>query len=118
MDEAIRAIEAESEAKALAPDENYPLILMAGRHMDFNANTLMRNPEWNKGRRACTLAIHPRDASNLGLADGSAARVVTEAGQVTAEVEITDEAREGHVVIPHGFGWCTTDRSTASMSIA
>jgi anaerobic selenocysteine-containing dehydrogenase len=77
---------------------------MAGRHMDTNANTDMRDPKWNEGRRACTLAMHHRDADALGLADGQMVRVVTEAGQETIEVEVTAGARQGQVVIPHGFG--------------
>jgi len=30
--------------------------------------------------------------------------VTTEAGSVTVELEITEEARKGSVIIPHGFG--------------
>ncbi len=37
------------------PDE-FPMIPNAGRHMDYNVNTLMRNPEW---KRACTVAVSP-----------------------------------------------------------
>ena len=64
----------------------------------------MRNPEWNKGRRACTLAMNPSDATSLELKDGQAVRVVTEAGEEQAELKVTDEARAGQVIIPHGFG--------------
>ena len=91
----IRAIDpAEEEAQLRLPAE-FPLILMAGRHMDTNANTDMRDPKWNEGRRACTLAMHHRDAEALGLADGQMVRVVTEAGQETIEVEVTAGARQG-----------------------
>ena len=100
----VQGIEPESEAEALRRDRDYPLILMAGRHMDMNANTLMRNPAWNEGRRACTLAMHPDDAGSLGLEDGRRVRVTTEAGAVVVELEVTDTAMPGHVVIPHGFG--------------
>jgi anaerobic selenocysteine-containing dehydrogenase len=79
-------------------------VLMAGRHMDMNANTLMRNPVWNKDRRACTLVMSPVDAEALGLADGRMVTVSTEAGSVEIEVEVTGSARPGHVSIPHGFG--------------
>ena len=77
---------------------------MAGRHIDTNANTLMRDPAWNQGRRTCTLAMHPRDAEVLGLRDGDRARVITEAASAEVEVEVTESSRPGHVVIPHGFG--------------
>ena len=92
------------EAAALALPAEYPLILMAGRHMDTNSNTNLRDPAWNRGRRPCTLAMHPLDAESLGLADGQMVRVITEAGEETIEVEVSADARRGQVVIPHGFG--------------
>jgi len=104
VDDWIREINPADEEERLKPDENFPLILMAGRHMDMNANTGMRDPAWNEGRRACTLAMHPADAEELGLADRQMVKVVTEAGEETIEVEVARDARRGHVVIPHGFG--------------
>ncbi len=94
----------ESEEKALAPDPQFPLLLIAGRHMKTNANTLMRNPEWNKRLRACTLLMHPADAKGLGLEDGQQVLITTEAGQETLELEVSKTARKGQVVMPHGFG--------------
>ena len=98
------SITPESEQAALDADSKWPLILMSGRHMDTNANTLMRDPAWNEGRRACSLAMNPADAEKLGLADGQQVKVITEAGEEIAELEITDQARQGQVIIPHGFG--------------
>ena len=92
------------EADALAPDPDFPLILMAGRHVRTNANTLMRNPEWNQGRRTCTLSMHADDAAALKLADGQQVKVITAAGRETIELEVSSRARVGHVVMPHGFG--------------
>jgi anaerobic selenocysteine-containing dehydrogenase len=100
----IRKINSVDEEEQLKPNEWFPLILMAGRHMDMNANTMMRDPAWNAGRRACTLAINPLDAEQLGLADRQMVKVITEAGEETVEVEITTDARKGQVIIPHGFG--------------
>ena len=67
----------------MAPDAAFPLILMAGRHCDDNANTLMRDPEWIRGRRTGCLAVHPLDAADLDLADGETARLTTQAGEAT-----------------------------------
>ncbi|MDI6741642.1 MAG: molybdopterin-dependent oxidoreductase [Smithella sp.] len=100
----LQAINGESEEAALITDPAFPLVLMAGRHTSMNANTLMRDPAWNEGKRACTLAMHPDDAAALNLKDGHQVRVTTEAGSEEIELEITDTARRGHVVIPHGFG--------------
>lgn len=100
----IREVNPADEEEQLKADDKFPLILMAGRHMDMNANTGMRNPAWNEGRRACTLAMNPADAEKLGFADRQMVKVVTEAGEETIEVEVTKNTRKGQVIIPHGFG--------------
>jgi anaerobic selenocysteine-containing dehydrogenase len=100
----INSIEASSEEASLRPDPAFPLILQAGRHMNMNANTLMRDPAWNEGRRDCTLAMHPDDAAPLNLRDGQMVRIVTEAGRAEIELEVTEATRRGQVIIPHGFG--------------
>jgi anaerobic selenocysteine-containing dehydrogenase len=100
----LQAVNGASEEAALITDPAFPLVLMAGRHTSMNANTLMRDPAWNEGKRACTLAMHPDDAAALNLKDGHQVRVTTEAGSEEIELEITDTARRGHVVMPHGFG--------------
>ncbi|HOF05943.1 MAG TPA: molybdopterin-dependent oxidoreductase [Syntrophales bacterium] len=104
LQDELQALDAASEEAALIRDPRFPLILMAGRHMSMNANTLLRDPAWNEGRRACTLAMHPDDAAALQLQDGQQARVTTAAGSEVIEVEITATAHRGQVVIPHGFG--------------
>jgi anaerobic selenocysteine-containing dehydrogenase len=101
----VKSIEPSKEEAALTLDPRYPLILMAGRHIDENANTIMRDPAWNADRsRVCTMTMHPKDAQQRGLQDKQLVRVVTEAGHIEIPVEITEFARPGHVTIPHGFG--------------
>ncbi|MDQ1240023.1 MAG: hypothetical protein QG577_2209 [Thermodesulfobacteriota bacterium] len=101
----VKSIAPSEEREALNKDAEYPLILMAGRHVDENANTIMRDPAWNSDRaRVCTVAMHAEDAAARNLTDGQMVRVLTEAGQVEIELEICDAAHLGHVVIPHGFG--------------
>jgi len=102
--EEARALNAESEAEALRLPAGFPLILSAGRHMKFNANTQMRNPAWNRDKRACTVAVHADDAADLGLSDGQQVRVTTAAGSAVGELEVSDQVRKGTVLIPHGFG--------------
>jgi anaerobic selenocysteine-containing dehydrogenase len=104
VDDWINKINPVDEDGQLKPDEKFPLVLMAGRHMDLNANTGMRDPAWNKGKRACTLAINPLDAETLGLIDKQMVKVTTEAGEEIIETEVTTDARQGQVIIPHGFG--------------
>ncbi|MBI9075229.1 MAG: molybdopterin-dependent oxidoreductase [Desulfatibacillum sp.] len=104
LEEDIKALDADSESAAMVMPKSFPLILNAGRHMDYNANTLMRNPEWNKGKRACTVAMHTEQAKALGLEDGQQVEVTTEAGSARGELQTTDQVRRGTVLIPHGFG--------------
>ncbi len=104
LQDELKNVDAQKEEAALVMPREFPLILMAGRHMSMNANTLMRDPAWNEGKRVCTLAMHPADAESLKLKDGQQVRVTTEAGSEEIELEITDTAKQGHVVIPHGFG--------------
>ena len=104
MEEWIKSIEPESEAAELEKNEQYPLILNAGRHTSMNANTLMRDPSWNEGKRACTLAMNPADAEVYNFTDGQIVRIVTEAGKADVELEVTEGTRKGMVIIPHGFG--------------
>jgi anaerobic selenocysteine-containing dehydrogenase len=105
LEEAVKGINVENEEIGLSPRLDYPLILAAGRHMDYNANSIMRDPAWNEEKsRACTLMMHPDDAAALGLADGQPVTITTEAGSEDIDLEVTDTARPGQVVMPHGFG--------------
>ncbi|MEJ2718740.1 MAG: molybdopterin-dependent oxidoreductase [Deltaproteobacteria bacterium] len=100
----VQSIDAASEEKALVPNPQFPLLLMAGRHFDYNANTIMRDPAWNDGKTRCTLLMHPSDARAIGAADDQMVRVTTDAGTGEIRLKITETARPGHVVMPHGFG--------------
>jgi anaerobic selenocysteine-containing dehydrogenase len=104
LEEEANGLDGASEAEALKMPDAFPLILNAGRHTKHNANTLMRNPEWNKGKRACPVSLSPADAGTLGLHDGQRVRVVTEAGSEVGDLQVTDQVRAGMVLIPHGFG--------------
>ena len=92
------------EVNGLAMPQGFPLVLNAGRHTKYNANTLMRNPEWNKGKRDCTVAINPSDAEAMGLSDGQEVQVTTQAGSASGELQVSEQVREGMALIPHGFG--------------
>ena len=104
MEDLVKDLDAVGEAENLEMPDAFPLILNAGRHMDTNANTLMRNPEWNKGKRACTVAVNAGDAEAFGLIDRQQVRVTTVAGSEVGELQVSDQVRAGTVLIPHGFG--------------
>ncbi len=104
LEEDAKNLNAENEAEDLKLPDEFPLILNAGRHTRYNINTLIRGQEWNKGKRACTVAVNPADAEAMCLADGRNVRVSTEAGSAEGELEVSDRIRKGTVLIPHGFG--------------
>ena len=98
-------IDPAKESEKLKEDEDeYPFILSSGRHWDVNANTQMRDPAWNRGKRACTVIMHPGDAEEFGFSDGQEVRITTEAGEETVELEVTNATRPGYIMISHGFG--------------
>lgn len=105
MTDWIQEIDPVMESEKLKEDEEeHPFIMSAGRHMDYNANTQMRDPAWNEGKRACTVIMHPGDAEKFGFSDGQMVKVTTKAGEETVELQVTTSTRPGYIMIPHGFG--------------
>jgi anaerobic selenocysteine-containing dehydrogenase len=101
----INEIDPARESEKLRKDsEEYPFIMSLGRHCDFNANTQMRDPAWNKGMRACTAMMHPVDAQHFGFSDGQMVKVITDAGEEAIELQVTDTTRLGYIMMPQGFG--------------
>ena len=101
----IQKIDPAIESEKLKEDEKaYPFIMSSGRHMDYNANTSLRDPDWNKGKQACTAIMHPGDAEEFGFNNGQMVKVTTEAGEESVELEVTNSTRPGYIMIPHGFG--------------
>ena len=96
-------VQPRAESLALEPDPEFPFILMAGRHYQYTANSLLRHPGFKKGKNG-ELAVHPDDAVKLGLAQGDDIRITTSAGSVVGPVELDPETRPGFAVAPHGFG--------------
>ena len=105
-----------AEDEALAPDPEFPMILVAGWHYDYNANTTMRDPAWNGNRRTGCLAVNPQDATALGMADGEFGKLTTKAGSATVEVEVSNLTTPGMVLLPQGFG-LTFDGRTVGVNV-
>jgi anaerobic selenocysteine-containing dehydrogenase len=99
----MKEIEPERE-KAAIENEAFPLVLVAGRHFPYTANSIMRDPAWNDRKTVCTLLMSKQDAQGLGVKDGEEVWVTTEASRVRIPVEVSDIATPGTVTIPHGFG--------------
>ncbi|MBW2358723.1 MAG: molybdopterin dinucleotide-binding protein, partial [Deltaproteobacteria bacterium] len=99
----IREIEPDAE-KAIINNADFPLVLVAGRHFPYTANSIMRDPAWNEHKTVCTAIMNKKDVNALGIEDGEEAWVTTEASRVRIPVEVSDIAAAGTVTIPHGFG--------------
>jgi anaerobic selenocysteine-containing dehydrogenase len=91
------------------------LVLTSRRHVRSN-NSWMHNVKvLVKGKDRCTLLIHPEDAARAGVADGTLARVSSEAGALEVPVEVSDEMMPGVVSLPHGWGH---DKAGTRLSVA
>jgi formate dehydrogenase len=96
-----------ARANATGPrtDPAYPFVLASGIRTHWNANTIQRDPRWRKGRGPhCALHLSPADARTLGVVEGQRVRVSTRRGQVELPARVDASLRDGHVLIPNGFG--------------
>jgi predicted molibdopterin-dependent oxidoreductase YjgC len=74
---------------------SYPLLVDEGR-LSEGADALKEALEEQP-----FVEVHPADAERLGLVDGAAARVRTEAGQAELPVRITESIARGAVFVPY-----------------
>lgn len=85
-------------------DRDFPFILAAGERRAFTGNTLLRNPDWVKGKDAMAMAMHPDDAARKGIACGEDVMLITRAGKAKTPVILDSRLRTGTLSIPNGFG--------------
>jgi anaerobic selenocysteine-containing dehydrogenase len=102
---------------ALAERANGGLVLVGRRQLRSNNSWMHNLPNLVGGTNRCTLHVAPADAERMGLADGGSARVRSRAGEVVADVEVTDAVMEGVVSLPHGWGH-GKDRTTMEIAAA
>lgn len=101
--------------EALAAPAGAELQLIGRRHVRSNNSWMHNSQRLVKGKDRCTLMIHPKDASRLGLQAADSAQIKTTAGQIVLPVEITEDVMPGVVSIPHGWGH---DREGTGQAIA
>jgi anaerobic selenocysteine-containing dehydrogenase len=80
------------------------LLLVGRRHLRSNNSWMHNSQRLVKGREACTLLMHPTDATARGLATGAPVRLRSRVGEVTVSLEVSDEMAPGVVSLPHGWG--------------
>ena len=82
-----------------------PELVLIGRRELRSNNSWMHNSErLVRGKNRCTLMIHPTDAAQTGILEGSSVRVSSKVGSVELPAEITENIMPGVVSIPHGYG--------------
>ncbi len=88
-----------------AAPANEPGFVLIGRRDLRSNNSWMHNSErLVRGKPRCTLLLHPKDASRIGVEDGRRVRLASRVGSVVVEVTISDEVMPGVVSLPHGWG--------------
>lgn len=80
------------------------MFLHSGLHHETVINTILRNPEWNKGRNADNMFMNTADAEKLGIKDGDSVRIVTKASSAEIKVELSPYTVENFVYIRQGRG--------------
>jgi formate dehydrogenase alpha subunit len=87
------------------PDENYPLILTTGRSLyHFHTGTMTRKVAGlNIIEPEGVVEISPKDASQLGIAQGGKVRISSRRGAVIAKAEVTGALPSGVVFMTFHF---------------
>ena len=83
---------------------DYPLSLISRRVVRSHNSWTHNSHRLIKGKKQCTLLIHPEDANGLDIETGQMARVRSKVGELEVDVEVSDEMMPGVVSIPHGWG--------------
>jgi anaerobic selenocysteine-containing dehydrogenase len=98
-----------------ASDASDSLALIGRRDLRSNNSWMHNSERLARGPRRCTLLMHPDDAGARGLTDGAVVSVVSRAGSLTVELEVTSDIMPGVVSMPHGWGH---DRTGVRLRVA
>jgi anaerobic selenocysteine-containing dehydrogenase len=93
----------------------YPFNLMAGERRSYNANAVIRNPEWRKKDIEGILKINPADAKAYEVENGDWVKLTSTAGAVKIKTWITDEVPQGLLSMPHGYGFDYPEHDESTM---
>lgn len=88
----------------VSPDNQYPLIGTTRRQAAY-VHTQFRNlPSLRKREPEPLIRIHPQDAQDRGIVDGSFTTVESPQGSIRVKAKITSEMQPGLVIIDFGWG--------------
>ncbi|GAV40112.1 nitrate reductase [Streptomyces acidiscabies] len=87
------------------PDDDYPFVLNTGRlqHQWHTLTKTGRVAKLNKLNPGPFVEIHPKDAEQLGLAEGDSVEVASRRGRAVLPAVVTDRVRKGSCFAP--FHW-------------
>ncbi|MEL6866489.1 MAG: molybdopterin-dependent oxidoreductase [Bacteroidota bacterium] len=98
--------------KELRRQRKYPFNLIAGERRTYNANAIIRNPEWRKKDTQGVLKINPMDAKEYGIENGDTVRLTSSTGSIHIIAALTNEVVPGVLSMPHGYGFTYDGQST------
>lgn len=97
-----------AEANALGrrhpDDDRYPLLLIGLREIRSQNSWMHNSPKLMAGDRRHAARVNPKDAAQVGVADGELIRISSKTGSIELPARVTDEIIEGTVAVPHGWG--------------
>lgn len=78
------------------------LLLIGRRHLRSNNSWMHNVAALSKGPDRSFLEIHPDDARDRQIADGSTVRVSSPTGEILVAARVTDCVKPGVITLPHG----------------
>ena len=97
-----------TELQKLATEDlsnhDFPFILMAGERRSYNANQIYRNAAWRKTDPNGVMRMHPQDAEELAITNGTEIICQSAVGSINVFVEIDNSVRRKMVTLPNGYG--------------
>ncbi len=92
-----------AEFSRLAVEPHTGLRLVGRRNIQTNNSWLHNLPLLSVGPDRAVLEMHPRDAEERQICDGSRVRIKSSAGELQVKVKLSSDLMPGTVVLPHGF---------------
>ena len=90
--------------EALTHRDSKTLYLIGRRQVRDNNSWMHNLPVLAKGPERCKVFMHPNDALNRNIGEGSQVLLTSSTGSVQVEAEISEDMMEGVVSLPHGWG--------------
>jgi anaerobic selenocysteine-containing dehydrogenase len=85
-------------------NDDFPFILMAGERRSYNANQIYRDSAWRKTDPKGAMRMHPEDAAEMGVENGTEVTCTSNVGSINVVVEIDKSIRRKMVTLPNGYG--------------